>query len=132
MTSRRIMYYLQAFKILALGYWRSEQKWKAYGIFAVVLILNLASVFLTVLINDWYKEFWDVLQAYQFDSFWPLVGKFSFIAIIYITIGVYSVYLQQLLTNKMAGTWLTDKYLAEIGCKNEHIITLKLLGQRYG
>ena len=25
LTSRRIMYYLQAFKILALGYWRSEQ-----------------------------------------------------------------------------------------------------------
>lgn len=52
LTSRRIMYYLQAFKILALGYWRSEQKWKAYGILAVVLILNLASVFLTVLVND--------------------------------------------------------------------------------
>lgn len=79
LTSRRIMYYLQAFKILALGYWRSEQKWKAYGILAVVLILNLASVFLTVLVNDWYKEFWDVLQAYEFDSFWYLVGKFSLI-----------------------------------------------------
>jgi hypothetical protein len=34
LTSRKIMYYLQAFKILALGYWRSEQKWKAYGILA--------------------------------------------------------------------------------------------------
>ena len=47
------MYYLQAFKILALGYWRSEQKWKAYGILAVVLILNLltiiSSYFLTII-----------------------------------------------------------------------------------
>lgn len=110
LTSRRIMYYLQAFKILALGYWRSEQKWKAYGILAVVLILNLASVFLTVLVNDWYKEFWDVLQAYEFDSFWYLVGKFSLIAAIYIAIGVYSVYLQQLLQIKWR-EWLTDKYL---------------------
>lgn len=124
LTSRRIMYYLQAFKILALGYWRSEQKWKAYGILAVVLILNLASVFLTVLVNDWYKEFWDVLQAYEFDSFWYLVGKFSLIAAIYIAIGVYSVYLQQLLQIK----WLTDKYLVR-WMENRAYYKLKLMGK---
>ena len=127
LTSRRIMYYLQAFKILALGYWRSEQKWKAYGILAVVLILNLASVFLTVLVNDWYKEFWDVLQAYEFDSFWYLVGKFSLIAAIYIAIGVYSVYLQQLLQIKWR-EWLTDKYLVR-WMENRAYYKLKLMGK---
>lgn len=127
LTSRRIMYYLRAFKILALGYWRSEQKWKAYGILAVVLILNLASVFLTVLINDWYKEFWDVLQAYEFDSFWYLVGKFSLIAAIYIAIGVYSVYLQQLLQIKWR-EWLTDKYLVR-WMENRAYYKLKLMGK---
>ena len=127
LTSRRIMYYLRAFKILALGYWRSEQKWKAYGILAVVLILNLASVFLTVLVNDWYKEFWDVLQAYEFDSFWFLVGKFSLIAAIYIAIGVYSVYLQQLLQIKWR-EWLTDKYLVR-WMENRAYYKLKLMGK---
>ena len=63
MDSQKMMYYLQSFKLLAKDYWHSEEKWKAYGILAIVLILNLASVFLTVLINDWYKEFWDVLQG---------------------------------------------------------------------
>ena len=66
--SYRIMYYLRGFKILAKGYWTSEKKWQGIGILSVVIILNLFSVFLTVLINDWYKEFWDVLQSYQFDQ----------------------------------------------------------------
>ena len=127
MDSQKMMYYLQSFKLLAKDYWHSEEKWKAYGILAIVLILNLASVFLTVLINDWYKEFWDVLQAYQFASFWPLVGKFSVIAMIYIAIGVYSIYLQQLLQIKWR-TWLTDKYLANWMQKRAYY-NLKLLGK---
>lgn len=127
MTSQRIVYYLQGFKALAKGYWYSEQKWKAYGILAVVLGLNLASVFLTVLINDWYKEFWDVLQAYQFDSFWYLVGKFSLIAMIYIAIGVYSIYLQQLLQIKWR-EWMTDKYLVK-WLEHKAYYRLKLLGK---
>lgn len=126
MTSQRVIYYLQGFKALAKGYWCSNQKWKAYGILSVVLGLNLASVFLTVLINDWYKEFWDVLQAYQFDSFWYLVGKFSLIAMIYIAIGVYSVYLQQLLQIKWR-EWMTDRYLVK-WLENKAYYRLKLLG----
>lgn len=110
MNSYKIMYYLKSFKTLAKGYWVSEEKWKAYGILFVVIAMNLTSVFLTVLINNWYKEFWDVLQAYQFDQFWPLVGKFSLIAFIYISIGVYAVYLQQMLQLKWR-TWMTHKYL---------------------
>lgn len=110
MNSYKVMYYLRGFKTLAKGYWVSDEKWKAYGILFVVIAMNLASVFLTVLINNWYKEFWDVLQAYQFDQFWPLVGKFSLIAFIYISIGVYAVYLQQMLQIKWR-TWLTNKYL---------------------
>ena len=74
--SYRIMYYLRGFKILAKGYWTSEKKWQGIGILSVVIVLNLLSVFLTVLINDWYKEFWDVLQSYQFDQFGILSVNF--------------------------------------------------------
>lgn len=120
-------YYLQSFGYLAKGYWKSEEKWRAYGILAVVLILNLASVFLTVLVNNWYKDFWDVLQGYQFDSFWYLVGKFSLIAMVYIAIGVYSVYLQQLLQIKWR-TWMTKQYL-DTWMEKRAYYKLKLLGK---
>lgn len=126
MLSYKIMYYLKGFKILAKGYWTSEKKWQGIGILSVVIVLNLLSVFLTVLINDWYKEFWDVLQSYQFDQFWYLVGKFSLIALIYISIGVYSVYLQQMLQIKWR-EWMTDRYLAQ-WLKNKAYYRLKLAG----
>lgn len=126
MLSYKIMYYLRGFKILAKGYWTSEKKWQGIGIFSVVIALNLMSVFLTVLINDWYKEFWDVLQSYQFDQFWYLVGKFSLIALIYISIGVYAIYLQQMLQIKWR-EWMTDRYLAQ-WLKNKAYYRLKLAG----
>lgn len=126
MLSYKIMYYLKGFKILAKGYWTSDKKWQGIGILSVVIVLNLLSVFLTVLINDWYKEFWDVLQAYQFDQFWYLVGKFSLIALIYISIGVYAVYLQQMLQIKWR-EWMTDRYLVQ-WLKNKAYYRLKLAG----
>ena len=112
MQPYKMMYYLKGFRDLAKGYWKSDQKLKAGGILAAVIAMNLASVFLTVLINNWYKEFWDVLQSYQFDSFWPLVGKFSLIAFLYISLGVYSVYLQQMLQIKWR-QWMTERYLED-------------------
>lgn len=112
MQAYKMMYYLRGFRDLAKGYWTSDQKLKAGGILAVVIAMNLASVFLTVLINNWYKEFWDVLQSYQFDSFWPLVGQFSLIAFLYISLGVYSVYLQQMLQIKWR-QWMTEQYLED-------------------
>ncbi len=127
--SYRIKYYFGGFKALAKGYWTSAQskhKGKAYGLLGMVIAMNLASVYLTVLINNWYKEFWDVLQAYQFESFWPLVGKFTLMAMIYISLGVYSVYLQQMIQIKWR-QWMTDKYLVD-WMKGRVYYKLKLSG----
>lgn len=115
LNSRQIMYYLRGFKTLGKEFWVSKenkQKKQAYIILAVVIGFNLASVFLTVLLNNWYKDFWDVLQGYQFDSFWALIGQFSLIAFTYITIGIYSIYLQQMLQIKWR-EWMTQRYLAD-------------------
>ena len=92
------------------GYWSSEEKWKARGLLAVVIALNFAMVYLLVQINDWYNEFYNALQNYEADSFWPLVGKFSLIAFTYICIAVYAIYLRQMLQLKWR-TWMTKQYL---------------------
>lgn len=55
------------------------------------------------------------------------MGKFSLIAAIYIVIGVYSVYLQQLLQIKWR-EWLTDKYLVR-WMENRAYYKLKLMGK---
>lgn len=100
----------RAFWQLFKGYWQSEEKWKAIGLFAVVIGLNFAMVWLLVQINTWYNEFYNSLQEYEKASFWPLVGKFTGLAFIYILIAVYSVYLRQLLQIRWR-TWMTKNYL---------------------
>ncbi len=100
----------RAFWKLFKGYWTSEEKFKALGLFGVVIGLNFASVWFLVQINTWYNEFYNALQEYQSDLFWPLVGKFSALAFIYIVIAVYAIYLRQLLQIRWR-TWLTKNYL---------------------
>ena len=93
------------------GYWNSEHKWKARGLLAFVIGLNFFGVYLLVRMNSWYNEFYNALQQYQVDSFWPLVGEFTGLAMLYIVIAVYAIYLRQAVQIKWR-TWLTDKYLS--------------------
>ena len=78
--------YIKIFWQLCRGYWRSEEKWKALGLLAVVIGLNFAAVYLLVQINNWYNSFYNALQGYQEELFWPLVGEFTALAFIYIVI----------------------------------------------
>ncbi len=92
------------------GYWSSEEKWKARGLLGVVIAMNFAMVYLLVQLNEWYNTFYNALQNYEAESFWPLVGEFSAIAFTYIIIAVYAVYLRQLLQIRWR-TWMTQRYL---------------------
>ena len=92
------------------GYWSSEEKFKARGLLAIVIVLNFAMVYLLVQLNDWYNEFYNSLQNYQSELFWPLIGKFTALAFIYIMIAVYAIYLRQMLQLKWR-TWMTNQYL---------------------
>ena len=100
----------RGFWILFKGYWNSEEKWKARGLFAVVIALNFACVGLLVKLNTWYNEFYNALQEYQQDLFFPLIGQFTGLAFLYICIAVYAIYLRQLLEIRWR-TWMTNNYL---------------------
>ncbi len=100
----------RGFWALFKGYWSSEEKWKARGLLAVVIAMNFAMVYLLVQLNEWYQIFWDALQNYEEERFFPLLGRFSAIAFIYIMIAVYAVYLRQMLQIKWR-TWMTENYL---------------------
>lgn len=105
------------FWILFRGYWNSEEKWRARGLLAVVLALGFAAVGFLVEINSWYKEFYDALQNYEEELFLPLIGEFLALALSYIVISVYAVYLRQLLEIRWR-KWMTNSYL-ESWLKNQ-------------
>jgi len=102
--------FLAGFWQLFKGYWNSEEKWKARGLLGVVIFLSLGGVFISVLINQWYNAFYNALQEYNHEEFWPLIGKFTLLAFIHIALAVYAIYLRQMLQLKWR-TWMTNRYL---------------------
>lgn len=95
---------------LTKGYWNSEEKWKARGLFGIVIAMNFAIVYALVLLNQWYNEFYTSLQNYDKDSFLPLIGYFSLVAFTYVALSVYSIYLRQMLQINWR-KWMTKSYL---------------------
>jgi len=103
---------------LALPYFtHSEERWRARLLLIVIIGLTLGAVFLNVRLNDWNRRFFEMLQARDAASFFPLLGEFSILAAIYILVAVYRLYLRQMLqmrwrvwlTRRMVDRWLDRK-----------------------
>jgi putative ATP-binding cassette transporter len=95
---------------LSAPYFRSEDKWKARGLLAAIVALNLAAVYMLVLLNDWNRVFYDALQNKDAAVFWTQLGRFTYLAFAFILIAVYRFYLTQLLEVRWRA-WMTTHYL---------------------
>lgn len=95
---------------LSAPYFRSQEKWKARGLLAAIVALNLALVYMAVLFNQWNQVFYDALQDKNSAVFWEQLGRFSYLAGIFIVIAVYKFYLTQLLEVRWRA-WMTAQYL---------------------
>jgi putative ATP-binding cassette transporter len=97
-------------RALAMPYFQSEEKWKARGLLAAIVALNLGAVYMLVLINDWNRVFYDALQNKDAAVFWRELGRFTYLAFGFIVIAVYRFYLTQLLELRWRA-WMTGHYL---------------------
>lgn len=95
---------------LALPYFSSEEKWKARALLAAIVALNLAAVYMLVLLNEWNRGFYDALQNKDQPVFWRELGRFTYLAFAFIVIAVYRFYLTQLLQLRWRN-WMTAHYL---------------------
>ncbi len=95
---------------LTQPYFHSEDKWKARGMLAAIVALNLGLVYMAVLFNDWNKLFYDALQEKNASVFWAQLGRFTYLAFAFIVIAVYKFYLTQLLEMRWR-SWMTAHYL---------------------
>lgn len=121
---RRIGPFLRDAWALARPYWSSEERWPARGLLALVVALNLSLVGMTVLLTYWQRAFYNTLEAKDPDGFaallftWHrtadegLLPGFVVIAMLYILIAVYQLYLRQALEIRWR-RWLTEVYLAQ-------------------
>jgi putative ATP-binding cassette transporter len=108
---------------LARPYYRSDEKWSAWGLLLSILALRLLLVGMTVILSFWNREFFNSLQDKNFAAFWELLfvyrqtpsgfmPGFCEIAAIYILVAVYFTYLSQWLQIRWR-RWLTVRFLDE-------------------
>jgi len=95
---------------LTQPYFASQDKWKARGLLAAIVALNLGLVYMAVLFNDWNKLFYDALQDKNEAVFWAQLGRFTWLAFAFIILVVYKFYLTQLLQMRWRA-WMTSHYL---------------------
>ena len=95
---------------LSAPYFRSEEKWKARGLLAAIVALNLGTVYMAVLNNQWFGRFYNALENRNQAVFWSELGFFCWIAFGAITIGILKFYLTQLLQIRWRA-WMTRSYL---------------------
>jgi len=92
-------------------YWRSEEKGKAWVLLIAVIGLSLFSVAISVLLNNWNRDFYNSLQNKDLAAFTHLILYFSGIAAIAILSAVYRLYLTQMLIIRWR-RWLTEQHFA--------------------
>ncbi|WP_029006027.1 ABC transporter ATP-binding protein/permease [Azorhizobium doebereinerae] len=107
---RALLTLLNDIRRLALPYFRSGERWTAIGLLGAVIALELAWVYVTVLLNRWNNAFYDAIQEKDFAAFKYQLLVFCGIAAGAICIAVYQVYLKQWLEIRWR-RWLTQRYL---------------------
>jgi vitamin B12/bleomycin/antimicrobial peptide transport system ATP-binding/permease protein len=110
-NSHRLDFLRDAWR-LAKPYFVSDDKKWAWGLLAAVIALNLFSVFLNVRFNFWRNDFFNTFQNMDEAGFFKQLGIFTILAVLFITSGVYSTYLQQMLQIRWR-RWLTRRYLQD-------------------
>ena len=97
---------------IASPYFRSEDKWAARGLLAVVIALELLNVAVDVLVNQWQNRFFNTIQDKDWDRFIWEIGIFCLIVTPAVVLAVYQLYLNQWLQIRWRN-WMTRHYLGE-------------------
>lgn len=97
---------------LAVPYFRSEDKWAGGTLLAAVVAIELGTVAIDVLINQWRNRFYTSLQEYNWTAFIHECIYFSVVAAIFIAIAILQLYLNQWLQIRWR-RWMTERYLGE-------------------
>jgi len=107
---RKVRIHLSNVWQLSLPYFRSQERWRARFLLVSCIGLNLAMVYVLVLLNDWNRVFYDALQNRDAAVFWEQLKMFAMLAGAFIVVAVYRFYLTQLLEIRWRA-WMTKDFL---------------------
>lgn len=97
---------------LAKPYWQSEEKLRAWSLLLTIIAISLFIVYLSVVLNDWNRQFFNAIEKKDYGEFSALLLRFCGIAAVFIVVAVVRAYLRQMLEMRWR-IWLTRQYLGE-------------------
>jgi putative ATP-binding cassette transporter len=113
---------------LVRPYFSSEQRWQALGLLASVVALNLVTVYVDVLLNEFQRDFFNAMEQKNFDEFTRQLWRFTWLAGAFILVAVYKFYLTQLFELRWR-TWLTERFVGQ-WLSQRAFYELELIGAR--
>jgi len=104
--------FLAALWALIKPYWASEKRGTGLILLATVVGAALLGVWLEVQFNTWNRNFYSTFESKDQAEFFRQLGLFSLLAVLYIVLGVYRQYFQQMLIIEWR-SWLTERFLGD-------------------
>lgn len=99
------------FVAIAAPYWRSDERWRARGMLALLVVLLLGQTAFNVLFNHETGEFTSALAARDTDRFWASIWRYTAILLAAVPIYAWYYYVRDTLGLRWR-RWLTDRFLA--------------------
>jgi putative ATP-binding cassette transporter len=122
----RLISTLAAIWRLARPYFVSEDRWAGRILLGSVIAIELATVAITVMLNQWNARFYNALQDRNWDSFVSELLLFCGLAAAFIVLAVYQLYLNQWLQIRWR-RWMTRQYL-DLWLTGSNHYRMQLLG----
>jgi putative ATP-binding cassette transporter len=111
---------------LAHPYFYAEDRFAGRILLAAVIAIELATIGINVLINQWNNAFYDAIQERNWDVFIWQLEYFTMLAISWVVLKTYQQYLQQWLLIRWR-EWMTVQYLGRWIANANHY-RMQLLG----
>lgn len=100
----------QRFWDIAALYWRKEEKWKAWGLLALLVLLLLGQTRFAVLFNEQTGEFTSALAAHDETRFWDSIKVCLGLLVVAVPIYAFYYFVRDRLGNYWR-RWLTNRFL---------------------
>jgi vitamin B12/bleomycin/antimicrobial peptide transport system ATP-binding/permease protein len=104
---------------LIAPYWKSEEKYKAFGLLAAILVLTLANIGLTVRLTYWSQAFYNALEVKNYQQFLNQIKVFFIIIVIFVPVVIANSALTSWLQFRWR-QWMTDHFMNEWVKKNTY------------
>ncbi|MFA7291131.1 MAG: ABC transporter ATP-binding protein/permease [Rhodocyclaceae bacterium] len=117
---------LQRFWALASPFWREDERWKAWGLLLLLVILLLGQTQFAVLFNEQTGEFTSALAARDEDRFWASIRLCLILLIIAVPIYAFyyfvrdklGIHWRRWLTNRFLASYFSHRHFYELNANN--------------